>query len=185
MKLIITGTISLLLIFNVAAQRHVKRPVAKKKMVRNHKVMVVKQHRGERADVIRVLKKTNKVIIAAHSQVKKNKVYTGDLSKAVHHQKYAKKLLKKHKAHYSMQHSRIARKYAIKAIKNNKGTVGKEMEFNNEENKIIGKTISDEELEKELLKNEPNTTYDDKTISDKEMTDLEVLEMDEADYKNE
>jgi len=159
------------------AQKRVKHPVAKQKIAQHHK--------GEMAQAIKVLKRTNKIILVAHGHIKRSKIYTGDFAKAVHHQRHAKKLLKTHKAHRAMQHSRVARMYALKSIKANKGMVNKEMEFNDEENKIMGEKISDAELEKELKDSNPNIKFDDATISDKEMTELQVLETDEADYKNE
>lgn len=183
LKLLMGTVLSLMVVLSVQAQRPVKHPVAKKKMIQHQQAKAI--HQSNMAQAIHVIKRTNKVILVAHNQVKKNKVYTGDLAKAVHHQRYAKKLLAMHKAHRAIQHSRLARMYAFQAIKQNKGMVSKEMQFNDEESKAMGENISDAELDKELKDNDPTVSYDDKTITDKDMSDLDVLEMDESDYKNE
>lgn len=169
---------------NVQAQHH-KHPHAKKQVVQNHKKQVVAHHNGDMVHAYKVLKKTHRVILAANNHVKRNKVYTGDLAKAIHHQRHAKLLLKSHKAHRAMQHSRVARMYAFKAINNNKGKVNEEWQFNEEENKTMGANVSDAELEKELKDSNPTITFKDEDISDKDMTDIEVLETAPTDYKNE
>ena len=183
-KLLLTSIFALSIAFigqDVKAQHNHKHPHPKKKVVQHRKTV----HRNNMAQSFKVIKRTNHVIIVAHKAVKKYKVYTGDLAKAVHHQRYAKVLLRNHKAHKAMQHSRLARKYAFKAIRSNKGTVNKEYNFNAEENKTMGETISDAELEKELKDNNPTVSFKDESISDKDMSDLDVIEMDPSDYKNE
>ena len=84
-----------------------------------------------------------------------------------------------------MQHSRLARKYAFMAIRKNKGNANMEYNFTDDENATLGETIADVELEKDLKDNNPNIKFDDSAISDKEMTELEILEIDPANYKNE
>jgi len=180
-KLLLTSIFALSIAFigqDVKAQHNHKHPHPKKKVVQHRKTV----HRNNMAQSFKVIKRTNHVIIVAHKAVKKYKVYTGDLAKAVHHQRYAKVLLRNHKAHKAMQHSRLARKYAFKAIRSNKGTVNKEYNFNAEENKTMGETISDAELEKELKDNNPTVSFKDESISDKDMSDLDVIEMDPSDY---
>ncbi len=185
-KIFINTLFALTVVFanlNVQAQHPVKHPIAKKKAIQHQNAAA--HPKGEMVHAINVFKRTNKVILIANNKVKENKVYTGDLAKAVHHQRYAKKLLKMHKAHRAMQHSRVARNYAFRAIRSNKGVVDKELVFTDEENKTMGENVADAELEKELKDSEPNVSYKDEGISNKDMTEIEVLETDEADYKNE
>ena len=179
LSIVITGT-------NVQAQRKHKHPHAKKKVLKHKKVhaannVVQKNGFGQS---IKVIKRTNHVIVNANNAVKKYKNHTGDLSRAVHHQQYAKRLLKKRKTHRALQHSKLARNYAFKAIKANKGNLNKEYQFDADENKTMGESISDDELEQSLKAENPNIKFDDAAISDKEMTELEVLDVNPADYKN-
>ena len=160
-------------------------PNANKK-VRQHKKVHAKKavHRGNAGAAIKVIKRTNHVITNAHKQQKKYKTYTGNLSRAVHHQRYAKKLLKSNKAYRAMQHSRLARTYAFKVLKSNKGSVSKAYQFNDAENKAMGESVADAELEKELIKNS-KISFNDEAVSDKDMSDLEIIETSPSDYKNE
>jgi hypothetical protein len=188
-KLLLCATFALSIVLitnNAQAQHKHKHPHTKKKVIQHKKAKVAHKvaHRKSLGQSIKVIKRTNHVIVSANRSVKQNKNHTGDLSRAVHHQQYAKSLLKRHKAHSAMQHSRLARKYAFKAIKANKGNLNKEYQFDADENNVMGETISDDELGKQLMKDKPNVKFDDTTISDKEMTELEILDIDPADYKN-
>ncbi len=188
-KLLLSAVFALSIVFigtDVQAQHKHKHPHAKKEIVKHKKAHAAQKvaHKNSLGQSVKVIKRTNHVIANANRAVKKYKNYTGDLSRAVHHQQHAKRLLKRHKTHRSMQHSRLARKYAFKSIRSNKGTVNKEYQFDAEENKTMGETIADAELEKELKEKNPNIKFDDSAISDKEMTELEVLDVDPADYKN-
>ncbi len=185
-KILLSSLFALSFVFIIqGAQAQHKRPVAKKKIVQHRKAHAVKHHKVNMAHTYRVMKRTNKVIIVANNHVKRNKVYTGALAKAVHHQRFAKKLLKMHKAHRAMQHSRIARLHAFKAIKSNKGTINKEWQFDDEENKTMGDNITEAELEKELKDTDPTISFKDENVSNKDMSDLEVIETNPSDYKNE
>jgi hypothetical protein len=101
-------------------------------------------------------KHTNKIILEAKKVVKQNKKYTGNLSKAIAHQKFALKLLKKEKkSQQALQHSSLARSYAKKAIEANKGILNKDLETSSEEIIEIGTMPSPEEMDKTLIKAEP------------------------------
>ncbi len=165
---------------NANAQKIKNRPL-KKRVVKHHVV----KHQISMAQAHKVMKKTNMAIIAANKSVKLHKVYSGDLAKAIHHQRFAKKLLAMHKPHRALQHSRLARKYAFVSIKKNKGRVDNNWNVNKEEETILGKNIPDADLEKELSTSMPNLKNDDKSITDKDMTDIEVLETNPNDYKSE
>ena len=134
---------------------------------------------------IKVLKRTNHVIVDAKKAVNKYKVYSGDLSRALHHQQLAKKLMNHNKVNQSMQHSRIAREYAFKSIKLNKGTINKEYEFTQEEKNFMGKNTPSDELDADLKSQTPNAGYKDENITDKDMTELDVLNIDSSEYKTE
>lgn len=136
------------------------------------------------AQAVKVFKRTNLVIHQAHKAQQTNKVYTGSFSKAVHHQRYAKVLYKQNKPKKALQHTRLARLYAFKTIRTNKGTMNNDLQFTKEENDLVGAPISDVELGKELKANRPDITFEDDKISEKELTDLEVLETEPSDYKN-
>ena len=104
----------------------------------------------------RVLKKTAFIIHIAHQKVKENKNYTGDLAKAVKHQQFAKKLYMVSRYKRAMHHSRTARKYAILALKANKGEDSADFKLTPEEETILkSETPSDIELNKELEKEMP------------------------------
>lgn len=131
----------------------------------------------------KVLKRTHFVILKAHQAVKKNKNYTGDLARAVAHQKQAKKMFAMKNPYKAILHSKHARMYAFKVLQANKANadVDQSYQFNKEETDLAGIEDNSATLDKELEK----TTFDDKTVTDKEMTELEVLETTPSDYKNE
>lgn len=184
---VLLGTVlslAILLSANTSFAQHKAHPVAKKHIAKQHHKAAITHKRGNMVQAHKVLKRTNKAIVAANVAVKKNKNYTGHLSKAVYHQRHAKTLLKRGKTHRAMQHSRLARKNAFVAMRNNKTTVSKDLDFTAEENKMLGETITDTELEKELKTENPKVSFDDKNVSDKDMSDIEVLETNPANYKN-
>lgn len=184
-KLLLGLALSTLLVINVSAQNNTRKPVAKKKAVQAQKLQAANTYKKTNmAQAVKFLKRTNKVIVAAHEKLKTGKNHSGNFAKAVHHQRYAKKLLKLKKTHRAIQHSRVARKYAMLVIRENKGTYDGAMNINAEEKVALGTTISDAELEKDLKTDNPNINYDDSKITDKELKDMEVLEMSPADYQN-
>jgi len=97
-----------------------------------------------------VLLKTNRLIGHAHMSVKRGKVYTGNLGKAVRHERYAKSLYEKGNYLRSIQHSRRARLLALEAIKANKVKPTSDANFTPEETELIGSAPTDKELEDEL-----------------------------------
>lgn len=166
----------------------------KPRVVRHHKIAHPKKARvvarknvttNVQNKAIKVLKRTNHVIVDAKKAVNKYKVYSGDLSRALHHQKLAKKLMNHNKVNQSMQHSRIAREYAFKSIKVNKGTINKEYEFTQEEKNFMGKNTPNDELDADLKSQTPSADYKDENVTDKDMTELDVLSTDPSEYKTE
>ena len=164
---------------NLSAQKRHKHP-------HPHKTKAHVAHKQvNHAQAVKVFKRTNLVIVQANKALQKNKVYTGSFSKAVHHQRYAKLLYKQNKRKKALQHTRLARLYAFKTIRTNRGTMNNDLQFTKEENELVGAPRSDVELGKELKSNQPDITFDDAKISEKELTDLEVLDTEPSDYKNE
>lgn len=97
-----------------------------------------------------VIRKTATVIQKARNQLKQNKNYTGHLSKAVRHQKFAKAMFKQGKYGKAIQHSRRARQLAIESIRLNKGVVEKNMQLEKKETNDESIQLKPEDLEKEL-----------------------------------
>lgn len=129
------------------------------------KIMKVKTHR--------VIRRTAIVIASAHNKVKENKVYTGNLGKAVAHQKFARSLFRRGMYARAIHHSRRARLLAAMAIKANKGEQLKEETQTDEENELMKNAPSDDELEKELLKEMPKESLkDEDAVSQKLDVDL-------------
>ncbi|MFI5204018.1 MAG: hypothetical protein ACHQF2_05930, partial [Flavobacteriales bacterium] len=105
------------------------------------------KHRKASKDAIR---RTAVVLRHAHKKVKENKVYTGNLLKAVRHQRAARTFWKAGRYGRALWHTRKSRQLAFLAIKANKGTVDKAWEVGKDENISGENQPTDEELEKEL-----------------------------------
>jgi len=122
-----------------------------------------------------VIRRTAIVIHEAHKDVKEGKVYTGDLSRAIAHQKYARVLFRNGMYDRAIHHSRRARVLAVMAIRANKGVEIPESKMTAEEEELMKNPPSDDELEKELLKEMPNENMKDedavKTSPDVDMKD--------------
>lgn len=180
-KLILGTILSLMLTIGVNAQQ----PAVHKKMIHHKKGHIVKaNHKKNMTQATRFLNRTNRVIITASKTVKRGGVKKGNLAKAVYHQRYAKKLLANHKVHRAVQHSRVARKYAMLAINQNKSKVDQSWLINAEEKEVLGTTVSDADLENDLKQENPSLKYNDDSITDKELSELQVIEMNPTEYKN-
>lgn len=120
---------------------------------------------GQRIAAHRVLVKTAFVIHHAYKLVKENKVYTGNLARAIAHQRYARKLYREGKYVRAMHQSRRARYLALLAIKANKGTETAEMNYSKEDEAMMSKNApSDDELDKELSTAMPNEPSKDEDV---------------------
>lgn len=98
----------------------------------------------------RVLRRTAVVMLAAHADLKRSKVYTGDFARAVRHQRYAVFLWRRGFYVRSIHHSRRARMLAINVIQANKGTVQPGFKMDNEENSLSKNTPPDSQLDNDL-----------------------------------
>ena len=103
----------------------------------------------------RIIRRTAVVILIAHKKVKEGKVYTGNLARAIAHQKFAVKLYREGKYFRAIHHSRRAKFLAVLAIKANKGTETAEMKYSKEDEGAMKGGPSDDELDKELAKEMP------------------------------
>lgn len=112
----------------------------------------------------RVIRRTAVTIRIAHKKVKEGHVYTGNLAKAVSHQKFARKLYRHGKFYRAIHHSRRARHLAIMAIKANKGAESSDMRFSKEEEDSMKGGPSDSELDAELSKEMPGETSKDEDV---------------------
>jgi hypothetical protein len=134
-----------------------------------------RQKKNQKADnqvtAKRCIRRTAVVLKKAQAQVKENKNYTGKLALAVRHQRLARKYYKNRSYGKAIQQSRLSRRLAFAAIKDNKGTVDAKDDFNTDEN-VPAKTPSDEELTKEL----PEEKITDQELITDELTEIDLTE---------
>lgn len=130
---------------------------------------------SQRIAARKCIRRTAVVIVHADKVVKQNKVYTGNLAKAIRHQRYARFLFRQGKFVRAIHQSRRARQLAFLAIQANKGSVNKEWEFTKEEN--TGQAPSNEELEKELPAETANLNDDSKISA----VDIKEIDLDDKD----
>lgn len=126
---------------------------------------------GKRIHAHRAIRRTAAVLRYTQQQVKEHKVFTGDLARAVRHQRYARFLYRQGKYQRALHHTRRARQLAFIAIQANKGTVQKDWQPNKEE-KDTG-SASDKELDQELPKDSEGLTDEQLILSQLSDIDLE------------
>ena len=97
------------------------------------------------------LMRTNMILSRARGAVEVGKVYTGDLVKAVHHQRYARVLFQKGEYLKAIHHSYRARLLAFAAIKANKGEIANNMQLMKEEQPLIKNQPEPSVLDKEVI----------------------------------
>jgi hypothetical protein len=126
----------------------------------------------------RVIRRTAFVILHAQKKVKENKNYTGDLARAVAHQRYARKLYFQGKFLRAMHQSRRARHFAILAIQANKGTETADMKLDPEDDAVMNDSpASDAELDKELETADPGYSQKDQDFVDAALGDLDLSDV--------
>lgn len=129
---------------------------------------------GQRIAARKCIRRTAVVLVHANNKLKENKVYTGNMARAVRHQRYARFLFRQGKFLRAIHQSRRARQLAFLVIQANKGNVNKDWELTQEEKPANGP--SDAELEKELPADTENLT-DEKIAS----SDLKDVDLDDKD----
>jgi hypothetical protein len=125
----------------------------------------------------RVLRRTAVVILVAHRKVKEGHIYTGNLAKAIAHQKFARKLYREGKYWRAIHQSRRAKFLAVQAIKANKGAESAEMRYSKEDEEVMKGGPSDDALDAELQKEMPGQSMKDEDVigsePDVDLTDSE------------
>lgn len=112
----------------------------------------------------RVIRRTAAVIMIAHKKVKEGHVYTGNLARAIAHQKFARKLYRNGKYFRAIHHSRRARHLAILAIKANKGAETADMRYSKEDEEAMRGGPTDANLDSDLAKEMPGETMKDEDV---------------------
>lgn len=112
----------------------------------------------------RVIRRTAVVILIAHKKVKEGKVYTGNLARAIAHQRFARKLYREGKYFRAIHHSRRAKFLAALAIKANKGAETADMSYTKEDENAMKGGPSDDELDKALAKEMPAEPAKDEDV---------------------
>lgn len=126
----------------------------------------------------KVIRKTAVVIHVAQKQLKIHKHFTGNFARAVAHQRFAKRQYMLGNFRRAIHHSKRARMLALTVIGDNKGTPKKEWEFSAEENLPAAKdNPTDEQLDSDLMNDNPGITFSDEELMDKVLDDIDVEEI--------
>lgn len=134
--------------------------------------------KADKVHARRVIRRTAGVILIAQKKVKEGKVYTGNLARAVAHQRYARKLYMQGKYLRAMHQSRRARRLAILAIQANKGTETADMKDTKEDDEIMNENpVSDSELDADLDKDMPGYSTKDEDFVDAALNDIDLADM--------
>jgi hypothetical protein len=134
--------------------------------------------RADKVHSRRVIRRTAYVILKAQKQVKEGKNYTGDLARAIAHQRYARKLYFQGKFLRAMHQSRRARQFAILAIQANKGTETADMKLDAEDEAIMNDSpVSDADLDKELDTASPGYSTNDQDFVDAALDDIDLTDV--------
>ncbi|MCS6823098.1 MAG: hypothetical protein NZ529_02295 [Cytophagaceae bacterium] len=115
--------------------------------------------------------KTNRAIYVALKAVKTNKVYSGNLGKAIKHQRYAKKLYINGEYAKSFYHTRRARMLAREALKANRGTANLDFNESAEEKEFAKDSPSDGESDAMANQEYPSEIKDEDIVN---MTNLDL-----------
>lgn len=126
---------------------------------------------ARRVGARKAIRRTATVILYAQKQVKEHKVYTGNLAKAVRHQRHARFLFRNGKYVRAIHHTRRARQLAFLAIQANKGSIDNDWDLSNDE-PLKEKVPGDAELESELS----SANLTDQDIINAVLDDIDVGE---------
>ncbi|HTL82230.1 MAG TPA: hypothetical protein VL651_11020 [Bacteroidia bacterium] len=126
----------------------------------------------------RVIRRTAYVILAAQKQEQINKVYTGDLARAIAHQRLARKLYFRGEFLRAMHQSRRARYFAILAYQANKGTVTSDMDLNKEDEQVMtDNPVDDATLDQQLNTESPGYSTNDEDFVNAVLSDIDLGDM--------
>jgi hypothetical protein len=119
---------------------------------------------GKKMAARHMIRRTAAVIQVAHRQVREHKVYTGDLARAVAHQKFARRLFGDGEYVRSIHQTRWARALAVRAIIANRGAEPPEAALTPEEMSETAKGPSEEQLTRELKAAMPSEPEKDEAL---------------------
>ena len=160
--------LSILILLFLASATQAQRNPRRERVKERHSRMAP----HERAKAKRVLRRTNTTIHHAKKQLAVHQNKTGDLAKAVSHQRYAISLLRRGMDKRAIAHSRRARRLAFASIQANQGQIPKEMEFTDQEGSDEG--FSDDQLDADLDKEfGSQVVLEDDRILEDPLSDLE------------
>lgn len=126
----------------------------------------------------RVIRRTAIVIRHAQNLVRENKNYTGDLARAIAHQRYARKLYFEGKYLRAMHQSRRARQLAVLSIQANKGTEPAGAANEKEDEDIMNQEkVSDADLDTELEQNSPGYSTKDEDFVNAALEEIDLSDM--------
>lgn len=153
---------------NLSAQRYARG--GPRKAAAKRKATKVHAHR--------VIRRTASVILIAQQKVKDGKVYTGNLARAIAHQRYARKLYFQGDYIRAMHQSRRARELAILAIQANNGQETADMAYDPEDTAVMNDNpVSDADLDKELDQNMPGYSTKDQDFVDAAIAEIDLGDM--------
>lgn len=125
-----------------------------------------------------LLDRTNLVLLAAQAELKAGQVYTGNLAKAIAHQRYATSLWVDGNYADAVNHSYRARVLALSVINVNNGIIKAAYDFDKAEQRYIKSAPHDEQLDKVLEKDlsyyyKQDQDFITAVIDDMELADFE------------
>ena len=149
-----------------SAQRH---PVARAAAV----------YHADKVHARRVIRRTAVIILEAQKDVRDGKVYTGDLARAVAHQRFARRLYLNGEFLRAMRQSRRARWFAMQAIKANKPSDNISDNYDPEDQKIMNQSpaSSDADLDNDLQKDSPNYSTNDQDFTNAALDDIDLTDI--------
>jgi hypothetical protein len=112
-----------------------------------------------------LIRTTGFAVHAAHKAVLSNGVFTGNLSKAIEHQRYAVSQFKSGILTLAVYHSAHARTLALSVIEANSGKINQAFLFTDDENKLIKDLPSESELDKILKDDLKDQDYIDPQLT--------------------
>jgi hypothetical protein len=127
-----------------------------------------------KAPTAKFLIKTSKAIQAAYTQLQSSKIFTGDLARAVAHQRHALELFKAGLFQRAAYHSKMARQFAVRSLQANKASATN-FDVAQDEKSLFtnGSTLlNDSELENELKKKMAGKAFSDQEFINGNITDI-------------
>lgn len=135
-------------------------------------------HQADKMHAKRVIRRS--AIVIRHAQVclQENKNYTGDLARAIAHQRYARKLYFQGNYLRAMHQSRRARQFAMLSIQANKGTEPAGSANEKEDEDIMNQQkVSDTDLDAEVEKDSPGYSQKDEDFVNAALEEIDLTDM--------